>query len=95
VFVETQKIKTEHTRQSKLRRSHTYCRYKTVALLRCDACFQLFTRDLGTTDRKRLSNQYRHVCGQCDQKNFAQTVGVENRRFWKISADADLDISKF
>ena len=94
MFVEIQRLKTEHHRQSKHGRSHTYCRYKTVALLRCDACFQIFTRELGTTDRKRLSNQYQHVCGHCDQKCFAQRIGVENRRFWNISADADLDISK-
>lgn len=95
MFVETQKIQTEYTRPSKNGRSHTYCRYRTVAILRCDACHQNFQRDLGTTDRKRLSNRYRHVCPACDQKSFAQKIGVENRKFWNISADTDLDISKF
>jgi hypothetical protein len=94
VFVEIQKIQTEYNRLSKNGRSHTYCRYKTVALLRCDACRLTFTRELGTTDRKRLSDQYRHVCANCNQKSFAQSVGVESRRFWNISVDTDLDISK-
>jgi hypothetical protein len=49
---------------------------------------------LGLTDKKRLSNQYRHVCSSCDQKSFAQKIGVESRNFWNISADTDLDISK-
>jgi len=93
VFLETLKIQTFYTRLSKLSKSHTYCRYKTVAVFLCDACNQIFQRDLGTTDRQRLSNRYHHVCPTCDQKKFAQKIGVENRNFWKISADADLDVS--
>jgi hypothetical protein len=95
VFVETQKIKTEYIRQGKSGRSHTYSRYKTVALLLCDACQTPFQRELGSTERKRLSNRYQHVCPDCDQKSFAQNVGVVNRRFWNISADTDLNISEF
>lgn len=94
MFVEIQKIRTEYNRLSKNGRSHTYCRYKTVAILHCDACQQTFQRDLGKTDKKRLSNRYHHVCNQCNQKKFAQNIGVGNRRFWNISADADIDISK-
>ena len=95
MFVEIQKIQTEYTRLSKLSRSHTYVRYRTVAILRCDACQLTFERNLGNTNRQRLSNRYRHVCADCDQKKFAQKIGVENRNFWNISVDADLDISKF
>ena len=95
MFVEIQKIRSEYTRQSKHGRSHTYCRYRTVAILLCDACQQHFQRDLGTTERKRLNNRYRHVCPSCNQKLFAQQLGVESRKFWSISADTDLDISKF
>jgi hypothetical protein len=94
VFVEIQKIQTEYNRLSKNGRSHTYCRLKTVAILLCDACQNTFQRELGSTDRKRLSNHYRHVCNSCDQKSFAQRMGVESRNFWNISADTDLDISK-
>ena len=95
MFVEIQRIRTEYIRLSKLGRSHTYCRYRTVATLLCDACQQQFQRDLGKTSKKRLSRLYKHVCESCDQKSFAQHVGVNNRRFWNISADAELDISKF
>ena len=93
MFVEIQKIQTEYNRLSKHGRSHTYCRSKTVAILRCDACQDTFQRDLGSTDKKRLSNQYRHVCSSCDQKSFAQRIGVESRNFWNISVDTDLNIS--
>ncbi len=93
MFVGIQKLKSEYSRLSKNGRSHTYCRSKTVAVLVCDACNQTFQRELGSTDRRRLSNQYHHVCNDCDQKRFAQKIGVENRKFWNISADADLNIS--
>lgn len=93
MFVEIQKIKTEYNRLSKHGRSHTYCRYRTVAILLCDACQRIFQRDLGKTDKKRLSNRYQHVCDSCDQKKFAQNIGVEGRRFWNISADSDINIS--
>jgi hypothetical protein len=44
-------------------------------------------------DPKRLSNEYAHVCSGCDSKRFAQTKGVERRRFWNITVDSDLDIT--
>ena len=94
MFVEIKRIRSKFSRLSKLGRSHTYCRYKTVATLLCDACHNEFQRELGKTNKKRLSQQYQHVCETCNQKSFAQQIGVQHRRFWNISVDADLDISK-
>ena len=45
-------------------------------------------------DKRRLNNDYFHVCSNCDTKRFAQSKGVERRRIWNMSVDADLDISK-
>jgi hypothetical protein len=44
-------------------------------------------------DPKRLSDEYAHVCPSCDNKRFAQSKGVERRRFWNITVDSDLDIT--
>jgi len=58
---ETQK-KTTHVRKSKSGIEHTYYRHMTLILLRCDNCAVEFTRERGTMDPKRLSNNYFHVC---------------------------------
>jgi len=94
MFIETIKVKTEHTRNSKTGVAHTYIRNKTVALFKCDSCTIEFTRELGHIDHRRLNNDYSHVCPNCNQKKFAQSKGVERRRFWNLPADSDLDISK-
>jgi hypothetical protein len=92
MLVETRKIKVEYTRVSKNKKSHTYSRYKTVVVLKCDACNTLFERDKGSMDRKRISNEYQHVCTGCNSKQFAQKVGVGNRNFWNIPAGSDAKI---
>jgi hypothetical protein len=89
MFIETRKIKTEYTRYSKNGKSHAYSRYKNVVVLKCDVCNTLFERDQGLMDRRRVSNDYRHVCSACNPKKFAQMVGVENRFFWNQSVDSD------
>jgi hypothetical protein len=95
VIVEIKKIKTEYTRLSKSGKSHAYTRYKKVAVLRCDRCSVLFERAVGNMDKKRASNDYKHVCANCNPKQFAQTVGVKNRNFWNMPVDTDIDITKF
>jgi hypothetical protein len=45
-------------------------------------------------DPKRISNNYFHVCENCDAKTFAQKKGVEKKQIWNIPASSDLDISK-
>lgn len=94
MYLEIKKIRTQYTRNSKLGISHTYTRTKTIALFRCDGCETLFERSIGKMDRKRLDNQYFHVCSSCDQKRFAQSKGVEKRCIWDMSADTDLDVSR-
>ena len=83
-----------HTRKSKLGRDHTYCRERTVLLFRCDSCNEMFKREKGSMDPKRISNNYFHVCANCDPKKFAQKKGVENRLLWDMKASSLDDVSK-
>jgi DNA-directed RNA polymerase subunit RPC12/RpoP len=94
MFLETKKITLEYSRPSKLGHSHSYTRTKTVAIFKCDNCSSVFDRDLGNMDRKRLSNDYYHVCSKCDPKRFAQNKGAERRRLWNLPVDSDLNIGK-
>jgi len=45
-------------------------------------------------DPKRISNNYFHVCANCDPKKFAQKKGVENRLLWDMKASSLGDVSK-
>lgn len=94
MFLDTVTINQWYTRPSKSGLVHKYQRSKTVARFRCDNCSSEFLRDLGKMDRRRLSNEYYHVCPTCDSKRFAQSKGVERRRLWSMSVDTDIDISK-
>lgn len=85
----------QYVRLSKLGIEHHYTRKKSVALLRCDNCDEEFTRDLKHIDRKRLSNNYFHVCLKCDAKRFAQRKGVEQKKIWDMPASVDLPVGKF
>jgi hypothetical protein len=84
MFLKTEYIKTQHTRLSKLGHEHTYYRNKTVVVLRCDSCTEIFYRDKGSMDPKRLTNNVYHVCNKCDAKRFAQDKGVESRNPWDM-----------
>lgn len=95
MFLITRTEISEYTRTSKLGESHTYSRKKTVALFRCDNCNDEFTRDLKKIDRKRLSNNYFHVCSKCDAKRFAQRKGVEQKQIWDLLASTTLPVGKF
>ena len=92
MFIQTKKVSTEYTRSSKLKKSHAYTRIKTLAVFQCDSCQSLFEREQGKMDRQRLSNNYFHVCADCNPKQFAQIKGVEQRRIWNLSADSDRNI---
>jgi hypothetical protein len=94
MFIKTRKVKTKYTRKSKSGNPHTYNRQKTVVELKCDSCNTIFERDLGRMDLKRISNDFLHVCVDCNQKQFAQKTGADSRRFWNIPADSDIDITK-
>jgi len=95
MFVTTEIQRTEYTRTSKLGAEHTYTRDKTVALFRCDNCDSDFKRDVRKVDRKRLSNNYFHVCSNCDAKRFAQRIGVEQKKIWDMPASTTLPVGKF
>lgn len=83
-----------YKRTSKLGTEHSYLREKTVAVFRCDSCSEVFKRDRAKMSPKRLSNNYFHVCNNCDAKRFAQRKGVEHKRIWDMKASSLDDVSK-
>ena len=87
-------IKTKHLRHSKNGVAHEYYRNKSIILLKCDNCDQTFERPRGSMDPKRLSNNYFHVCSNCDAKRFAQKRGVDRRKVWNLTASSSLPIGK-
>jgi len=76
--------KHTYMRRSKRGKTHAYYRNKTVIIFRCDCCQGVFNRDKGDMDPKRLTNNFYHVCGDCDAKKFAQEKGVEARKIWDM-----------
>jgi hypothetical protein len=94
MFLRETKTKTRHVRHSKLGTEHEYFREKTLVHFRCDNCDREFTRDRGSMDPKRLSNNYFHVCENCDAKRFAQKKGVERKQVWNLLASSDIPIGK-
>ena len=90
MFIKEFQEETRHTRRSKSGRKHSYKRAKTIVVLRCDNCDTEFSRERGTMDPKRLSNNYFHVCHKCDAKTFAQKKGVEKKQMWNLSASSDI-----
>jgi len=94
MFLNTKTIFLPYTRVSKNGKSHTYNRRRTVGIFSCDVCRIQFERDLVHMDRRRFSNEYNHVCANCDQKRYAQNKGVERRRLWNLPVDTDIDITK-
>lgn len=75
---------TEHTRSSKLGTEHRYIRKKTILILRCDCCGEVFKREKGKMDPNRVNNTVYHVCSNCNSKKFAQSKGVEKRHVWDM-----------
>jgi DNA-directed RNA polymerase subunit RPC12/RpoP len=84
MFIKTEYVITEHTRPSKLGHDHTYRRKKSVLVFRCDSCGETFTRDKGSMSPERVSNNFYHVCSNCNAKKFAQEKGVERRKIWDM-----------
>jgi len=95
MIIEIKKISSQHIRTSNRGTKHTYLRTKTVIIIKCDNCSNIFQRDLGKMDHRRLNNNYFHVCSDCNSKQFAQRIGVDRRRLWDIAVDKDIDISRF
>ena len=94
MIIGTKKIKTEYTRKSKTGKLHSYSRYKNIVVLKCDSCNIIFEREQGKMNPKRIRSEFLHVCTNCNQKQFAQKVGVSSRKFWNTLADSDIDITK-
>lgn len=94
MFLTTVVMENQYSRPSKLGKVHSYVRSKIFGIFSCDSCQQTFQREIGKMERKRLSNNYYHVCQNCDWKRFAQQKGVERRKVWNMSVDSDINIDK-
>lgn len=94
MFIKLEFTKEEYTRVSKLGKEHRYSRNKTWAVFRCDSCKELFQREKGKIDPKRLSNNYFHVCSNCDIKRFAQQKGAERRTIWNTPVSSMKNIGE-
>ena len=81
MYIGTEFRQTQYMRTSKRGKHHTYSRNKTVIVFKCDCCSEVFTRDKGNMDPKRLNNNYYHVCGNCDAKKFAQEKASKAEKF--------------
>ena len=95
MFLDLKRKKVIYTRTSKNGITHEYYRFRSIATFRCDNCDFLFERNLKNVDRKRLSNNYFHVCSTCDAKRFAQKKGVEQKKIWDFTASSDLPVGKY
>jgi DNA-directed RNA polymerase subunit RPC12/RpoP len=94
MFIREIQEETRHVRKSKCGNLHEYKRTCTYVVLRCDNCDTEFARLRGSMDPKRISNNYFHVCKDCDSKVFAQKKGIEKKQIWNIPASSDLPIGK-
>lgn len=94
MFIKEYKKQTWHVRTSKTGKEHAYTREVTICVFRCDNCDVEFIRPRGSIDPKRLSNNYFHVCKNCDSKRFAQKKGVERKQVWNMSASSSMPIGK-
>jgi hypothetical protein len=88
MYIRTENRQNHYVRTSSRGKTHTYVREKQVLVFRCDCCQEVFTRDKGSMDPKRITNNVYHVCGNCDAKKFAQSKGVEARKVWSIPASS-------
>lgn len=93
MFIKEYTQKKLYERKSKLGNIHRYYRKVTLVVFRCDNCNLEFERARGTMDPKRISNNYFHVCKNCDAKKFAQKKGVERKRVWDLPASSNIPIS--
>jgi hypothetical protein len=94
MFIEIFYATNTYARASKHGLHHTYTRSSAWAKLRCDNCSVIFTRQKGKMDPKRLSNNYFHVCDQCDPKRFGQQKRIQKSKQWDMKASSLEDISK-
>jgi uncharacterized protein YlaI len=84
MFIKSDFVITIHERKSKLGKIHQYERKKTLITFMCDNCNELFQRERGCMSPNRISNEYYHVCNNCNAKKFAQEKSVEQRNLWNL-----------
>jgi hypothetical protein len=91
-----EKVVKQHLteRISKLGTKHTCVRHKTYYRFKCDNCSSQFEREKGSIALKRISNDYKHVCGACDPKRFAQKQGVRQRKILDMNVSSDIPIDE-
>jgi|TARA_B100001094_G_C18023753_1_gene716493 hypothetical protein len=88
MFIETLKTMRLYKRESKLGLMHTFHRKNVVYVFKCDCCASTFMRPKAKVNPDRASNDYKHVCGGCDSKKFAQQVGVKMRKVYNLDASS-------
>ena len=88
MFVETLKTLRLYERQSKLGIYHSFKRKSTIYVFKCDSCRAIFFRARAKVNPERATNDYKHVCPNCDSKTFAQKVGVKMRNIYKLDASS-------
>lgn len=94
MFIEKITRKKPTERISKLGIKHTCMRNKTYYKFCCDNCGTEFEREKGAIAVKRISNDYKHVCGACDPKRFAQKQGVRQRKILDMNVSSDTPIDE-
>jgi hypothetical protein len=95
MFIKEYILKKMYERYSKLGTKHQYYRDVAMVVLRCDNCDTEFERSRSKMDHRRMSNNYFHVCSNCDAKRFAQRKGIERKKIWDMPASSDLPVSKY
>lgn len=93
MILEIKKILSTFVRPSKLGKAHEYKKYKTVLVIRCDNCKEVFEREISKMEPKRRTNSYFHVCNKCDAKRFAQKKGLQRKYIWDLPVSSLNDIS--
>ena len=88
MFIETLKTMKLYKRESKLGVMPNYRRRNMIYVFKGDACSEVFMRPKSKVDPNRASNDYKHVCNNCDSKKFAQSVGVKMRHVYKLDASS-------
>jgi predicted SprT family Zn-dependent metalloprotease len=95
MYIGTEFRENHYVRTSTCGKTHTYSRKKTVLVFKCDCCQEVFNRDKGNMDPNRISNNFYHVCGNCDAKKFAQMKGVEARKVWDMPVSSLKTLDQF
>ena len=83
-------IKQKHQRHKSV-----LCRTTRVYALLCDHCASLFFRSTKTIGVKRLTGDYPHYCGYCENKyKLAQKDSAKRKRNLKHDASSTVPISR-